>query len=459
MSLSHANDDARTRARDARRVVLATFIGTTLEWYDFFVYALCAVLVFGPLYFPTGDPVVGQLGAMATLTVGFVARPLGGVIAGHFGDRIGRKRMLVVTLLIMGISTVCVGLVPTYAQIGVWAPALLVVLRIVQGLAMGGEWGGAVSMAIEHAPPNRRALYASAPAVGPAFALVLSNLVLIGLEAATGDAFTVWGWRIAFVSSVVLIVIGMLARRKLSESPLFEASVAREPEAVPVLEVLRSHGGTLLKTLIVAGVPGISTYIVQTYSLTYGTSAVGYSRSSLLWIAMTCGVVAIPAVIYFARLADRVGLRPVLVAGAAMQGLTALLLFPLFDSGNLMLAMLGGVLVVTSSCLSFACIPALLTENFPPKIRYTGISLAYQLGSIVGGGLAPIIATAIFTESGKSWLIGVYMASANVVALGCLMLLRKKPAWQVKAEEKTASAAPAQADGSDLVGEVPVSGA
>ncbi|MEV0640958.1 MFS transporter [Streptomyces sp. NPDC050619] len=446
------------RAREARRVVLATFIGTTLEWYDFFVYALCAVLVFGPLYFPTGDPVVGQLGAMATFTVGFVARPIGGIIAGHFGDRLGRKRMLVVTLVIMGISTVCVGLVPTYAQIGAWAPALLVILRIVQGLAMGGEWGGAVSMAIEHAPPNRRALYASAPAVGPAFALVLSNLVLIGLESATGDAFTVWGWRIAFVSSVVLVVIGLIARRKLTESPLFEASVAHEPEAVPVLEVLRSHSGTLLKTLIIAGVPGISTYIVQTYSLTYGTSAVGYSRSSLLWIAMACGVVAIPAVIYFARLADRFGLRPVLVTGAALQGITALFLFPLFDSGNLLLAGLGGVMVVTSSCLSFSCIPALLTENFPPKIRYTGISLAYQLGSIVGGGLAPIIATAIFSESGKSWLIGVYMAAANAVALVSMLLLRKKPAWQVKAGGKPAGAAPAQAGGRNLVGDIPASG-
>lgn len=426
MPNTHANDGGWSRAREARRVAVATFIGTALEWYDFFLYALCAALVFGPLFFATEDPVTGQLGALATFTVGFIARPLGGIIAGHFGDRLGRKRLLVVTLLVMGTATVCVGLVPTHAQIGVWAPILLVVLRIIQGLAMGGEWGGAVSMAIEHAPPGKKAFYASAPGVGPAVGLVLANLVLVGLLAATGDGFLQWGWRIGFLSSIVLIGVGLYARRQIAESPLFAEKVANEPESVPLLEVFRSHRGTLLKTLIIAGVPGISTYMIYTYTLAYGTATIGYSRSSLLWVAIAVSAVSIPLTIYCARLGDRLGLWPVLVLGAAVQAVAALFLFPLFDSGNLALAALASLIVVGPTCLTFGCVPAMLTDHFPPKIRYSGISLAYQLGSIAGGGLAPIIATAIFAATGRSWLIGVYIAAANVLSLVCLMLLRPR---------------------------------
>ncbi len=458
MSLSHADDDARPRAREARRVILATLIGTTLEWYDFFLYATCAVLVFGPLFFPAGNSVAGQLGAMATFTVGFLARPLGGIIAGHFGDRIGRKRMLALTLTIMGLSTVGVGLVPTYAQVGVWAPALLVTMRVIQGLAMGGEWGGAVSMATEHAPPNRKALYAAAPAVGPAAGLVLANLVLIGLGDATGKAFTTWGWRIGFVGSIVLVAVGLMVRRQLAESPLFEESVAREPEAVPVLEVLRSHGGTLLKTVFVAGIPAISTYMVNVFMLGYGTKTDGYDHSSLLWLSIAINGVSVAVQVYTARLGDRFGMWPVLVTGAVFQVVTAFLLFPLFDSGDFMLAALASMIVITPAVCSLAVVPAFLTEQFPAKIRYTGISMAYQIGSIVGGGFAPLIADAIFAATGKSWCIGAYMAGANVLAVVCLMLLRKKPAWKVEAEEKTAGASPAQADGRDLVGDVPASG-
>ena len=426
MPTSPTNDRTGVRTVEARRVAVATFIGTALEWYDFYLYALCAALVFGPLFFATADPVTAQLGALATFAVGFVARPIGGVIAGHFGDRIGRKRTLIITLLVMGGATVAVGLVPTYGQIGVLAPMILVTLRIIQGLAMGGEWGGAVAMAIEHAPTHRRAFYASSIAVGPAVGLVLANLVLLALLAVTGDGFLQWGWRIGFISSLVLIGVGLWARRRVQESPLFEATVGMEPEAVPVLEVLRAHGGTLLKTLVVAGVPGISSYMVYTYTLAYGSTTVGYSRSSLLWTAIAVALMSIPATAYCAKLADRFGVWPVLALGCVLQAVTALTLFPLFDTGNLLLAIIATMIVVAPACLGFGSIPAMLTDKFPTKIRYTGISLSYQLGSIVGGGLAPLIATAIYASSGKSWLIGVYMAGANVVAFLCLLLLRNR---------------------------------
>lgn len=415
------------KARESRRVAVATFVGTTLEWYDFYLYALCAALVFGPLFFSSSDPVTGQLGALATLAVGFVARPIGGVIAGHFGDRVGRKKMLVLTLLIMGSATVAVGIVPTYQQIGLWAPIILVALRIIQGLAMGGEWGGAVSMAIEHAPANRRALYASAPMVGPGAGLVLANLMLLALIALTGDNFTQWGWRIAFISSAVLIVVGIYARRQLHESPLFDEAVAKEPERIPILEVLRSHRATLLTTLIVAGAPGISSYMVYTYMLSYGTNTIGYDRSTLLWIAIFVSAMSVPLTVYFAKSGDRFGVFPILLIGSCSQVCTALILFPLFDSGNLALATLASLVTVTSACLSFGCIAPMLASKFPPSIRYTGISLSYQLGSVVGGGFAPLIATSIFAGTGNSFFIGLYMAGANVLAVGCLLYLRGRP--------------------------------
>lgn len=443
--MPNANTDnvVSVPANEARRVAVATLIGTALEWYDFYLYALCAALVFGPLFFSTADPTTAQLGALATFTVGFIARPVGGVIAGHFGDRLGRKRMLVITLMVMGGATVAVGLVPTYDQIGVLAAVLLVVLRIIQGLAMGGEWGGAVSMAIEHAPPHRRAFYASAIAVGPAIGLVLANLVLLGLIALTGDAFLQWGWRIGFISSLVLIAVGLYARRRVQESPLFEAAVSKEPERIPVIEVLRFHGGTLLKTLVVAGVPGISSYMIYTYTLAYGSTTIGYSRSSLLWIAIAVSGASIPLTVFCAKLADRWGVWPVLALACVLQAISALLLFPLFDTGNLVLAGVASLIVVAPACLAFGSIPAFLSERFPPKVRYTGISLSYQLGAIIGGGFAPIIATAIFAATGNSLLIGLYIAGANLVAFLCLMLLRstrtKRNSAPVRASSETKS--------------------
>ena len=442
--MRHPDPDLRQGAAsssEARRVAVATFIGTTLEWYDFYVYAACAALVFGPLFFPSDDPLTGQLGALATFAVGFVARPLGGAIAGHFGDRLGRKKMLVLTLLVMGLATFAVGLLPTYETAGVLAPIALIVLRIVQGLAMGGEWGGAVSMAVEHAPSGRRAFYGSAPMMGSPAGLILANLVLLGLAAATGDDFVRWGWRLAFLTSIVLVGVGLYVRRRVTESPLFDEEVAREPERLPFATVLRRHPRALLTALVVAGVPGISTYMVLTYALTYGTTVVGYSRQSLLWIGI--GVCVVQAVLLpiLAGVGDRSGMRRPIIVGTVLQGVTALLLFPVLDTGNVALAALISVLAVIPTALTYAALPTTLAEQFPANVRYTGISLAYQLGAIVGGGIAPIIATAIFAATGWSVLIGVYMAAANAVMLVCALLLRYPAGRRVRGDGDAAAEA------------------
>lgn len=417
----------KKRESEARRVATATFIGTTLEWYDFYIYAACAALVFGPLFFPSDDPLTGQLAALATFAVGFVARPLGGVIAGHFGDRVGRKKMLVITMMAMGISTVAVGLLPTYATAGVIAPVLLIVLRLVQGAAMGGEWGGAVSMAVEHAPPGRRAFYGSAPMMGSPGGLILANVVLLGLVAATGDNFAVWGWRLAFLSSIVLVAVGLYTRRQLSESPAFDEDVAAKADRIPLLEVVTRHPRALMAALVVAGVPGISTYMVLTYVLSYGTTEVGYSRTALLLIGIATCAVQLVLLPILAGVGDRSGTRRLVLLGAVLQGATAVFLFPLINTGNLALAAVGSVLAVIPTALAFAVLPSILSDQFPARVRYTGISLAYQLGAIVGGGIAPIIATALLAATGTSTSIGLYMVAANVLMACCVFGLRRSP--------------------------------
>lgn len=333
--------------------------------------------------------------------------------------------MLVITLLAMGVATTAVGLLPTFDTIGMAAPIALVILRVVQGLAMAGEWGGAVAMAAEHAPAGQRTLYSSAPMIGSPLGVVLANVVLLALVTLPDSVFMSWGWRIAFLLSIVLVVIGVWVRRSIDESPLFDAEVAPEPVRVPLVEVLRNHAGTLLKTTVVSGVPGVATYIVLAYILSYGTSEIGYSKELLLTIGIVVCIIQAVLIPVLASLGKRTNPLRLIVIGAGLQGIVSLLFFPLFDSGTGLLAFIACVAVVAPTGLVFAVLPVVLIDRYPPKIRYTGISMAYQLGAIVGGGFAPLIATAILAATGSSFFIGVYMAMASLVMMLCGISLRR----------------------------------
>ncbi|MQA08859.1 MAG: MFS transporter [Pseudonocardiaceae bacterium] len=411
--------------REARKVARASFIGTTIEWYDFFLYGAAAALVFGPQFFPGGDPVLGQMGAFATFAVGFLTRPIGGMIAGHFGDRIGRKRMLVLSLLVMGSATVLVGVLPNYEQIGVTAPIILVLLRLLQGLAVGAEWGGAALMAVEHAPRRRRTLYGSSPQLGVPAGAILSNVMMLGLSAATGDGFTEWGWRIGFIASVVLVVYGLIIRRTLTESPLFQQAAQHGPTRAPLLQVLRRYPiGVLVAVFATAASPAFG-YTVLTFSLSHGTNEVGYGRDALLTVIIVVSVIQLGATLMMAEFSDRFGRRRTMIVGSIFQIGAALAFFPLFDTGVIFLAGLACTLGILTNAAQYAPLPAVMSDLFPTHLRYSGSSLGYQFGSIVGGSFAPIIATAIFAASGNSLLIGVYLATLTVIALGAIVLAHR----------------------------------
>lgn len=407
------------------KVVFATFIGSAIEWYDFFLYAACAALVFGPQFFPAGNETAAQLGAFATFTFGFIARPVGGIIAGHLGDRIGRKKMLVLSLYVMGAATVLVGCVPNFEVIGVWAPILLVILRLAQGLGVGAEWGGAATMAIENAPAKRKALYGAMPTIGLPAGILLSNLMLILLQNVTGENFLAWGWRIAFLFSIVLVAVGQWARRALVESPVFEQSVQEEPTRAPLLKVLRHYSLPLLLTIFVAGIPSIGSYIAVTWSLSWGTTGMGYAATTMLWIGIACSALQMVMVPVLSAWADRIGLTFLVVLGGILTVITAFLFIAFFKSGNIGLAAVGTILLHASTSFAWASVPPLLTRSFPNTVRYTGISLAYQLGAIVGGGLAPIIATALISSTGQPYWVAVYVAVSAIIMLVSALLLTK----------------------------------
>ncbi|GAA5166268.1 MULTISPECIES: MFS transporter [Amycolatopsis] len=402
--------------REARKVATASFLGTTIEWYDFFLYGAAAALVFGPQFFPVGNPVVSQLGSFATFAIGFLTRPLGGVIAGHFGDRLGRKRILILSLLVMGGSTVLVGLLPNYAQIGVAAPVLLVLLRLAQGLAVGAEWGGAALMAVEHAPPKRRALYGSSTQLGVPAGAILSNLMMLVLSWLTGPAFTDWGWRIGFVSSIVLVVYGLVVRRRLTESPLFTRAVRTGPARVPLLDVLRRYPAGVVTAVLATAASSAIGYTVLTFTLSYAPKADGFTRNDVLLMGILASLVQIFAMAWAGSVADRFGRRRTMVIGTVLQVAASLLLFPLLDTRVWVLALLACTFGAASNVAQYAPLPAVMSDLFPTNVRYTGSSLGYQIGGIVGGSFAPIIATGILAGSGSSFLIGVYLAGLTVVS-------------------------------------------
>ncbi|MCZ8378851.1 MFS transporter [Mycobacterium sp. CPCC 205372] len=406
------------------RVALASFIGTTVEYYDFLIYGTAAALVFPKLFFPDVSPAMGLLLSFATFGVGFFARPLGGMVFGHFGDRIGRKRMLVYSLLLMGLSTVLMGLLPTYAQIGWAAPILLTLLRLVQGFAVGGEWGGATLMAVEHAPSARKGLYGAFPQMGAPAGTATATLAFYAVSLLPDDRFLSWGWRIPFLASALLIVIGLVIRLSIAESPDFAA--VRERAAVvrmPIVAAFRRHWREIL---LVAGAylsQGVFAYICVAYLVSYGTTVAGISRAQALFGVFVAALVAVVLYPLFGALSDRVGRKPVFLTGVVAMGVSVVPVFALIDTGDPGLFLLALVLVFGIAMAPAAGVTgSLFSLVFDPDVRYSGVSVGYTLSQVVGSAFAPTIATALYAATGTSdsiaaYLIGVSVISAIAVSL------------------------------------------
>ncbi|MDY7226361.1 MFS transporter [Hyalangium rubrum] len=419
---------AQTASQDSKnsivKVAAASFIGTAIEWYDFFLYGTAAALVFNRLFFPSFDPLTGTLAAFGTFAVGFIARPLGGVVFGHFGDKIGRKTMLSATLMIMGAATFAVGLLPSYESIGAWAPALLVILRLLQGFGLGGEWGGAVLMAVEHAPAHRRGFYGSWPQMGAPAGLLVATAVFSFFSRLPEETFLSWGWRVPFLLSAVLIGIGVFIRLSVAESPVFahRKEEAKQP-SIPVLEAIRNYPKQILLAMGARFAENGFFYIITTFVLTYGTERLGLPRTTLLngvLVATAVHLVAIPS---FGALSDVLGRRPVYLAGAAACGLLAFPFFMLINTKETGLIWLAITLGIIAHAAMYGPQASFFSELFGTRVRYSGASLGYQLASVFAGGLSPVVATALLAKSGgQSWPISVYMVGLAVITLVSVFL-------------------------------------
>jgi MFS family permease len=405
-----------------RRAVLSSFIGTVIEYYDFLLYATASAVVFNRVFFSELDPLVGTIASFGTLATGYFARPLGGVIFGHFGDRLGRKRMLMVTMSMMGVASVLIGLLPTYAQIGALAPILLVLLRITQGIAVGGEWGGAVLMSAEHAT-SRRGLWASFTNAGGPAGMVVSTLVLALAAAISGEEqFLVWGWRIPFLLSAVLLLVGLFIRARVDETPVFREAAAARPSRLPLVELLRNHPRSLALSIGVGFGSFVAQSTLTTFLISYAVGA-GFSRQTVLNALTFSSVVAVIGVIGYSALSDRVGRRPVVLAGAIGTGAWAFLLFPMVDSGSTLLLTLA--VVIGQGVLHAALhgpLAALYAELFATGARYTGASLGYQIAGL-GAGLAPVVFAAVLGGSTATLPVSVIIAACCLLSVACILAL------------------------------------
>jgi metabolite-proton symporter len=405
-------------------VALASLVGTTIEWYDFFLYGTAAALVFNVLFFPTFDPLMGTLAAFGTYAVGFVARPVGGIVIGHFGDRIGRKSMLVLTLVIMGVATFLIGLLPTYETIGPWAAVLLVVLRVAQGFGVGGEWGGAVLMAVEHAPARSRGFYGSWPQIGVPAGLLLATFVFSIFSRLPEDAFLAWGWRIPFLLSAGLVAVGLVIRMKILETPSFAriketGAVARQP----IIEVIRTYPKQVVLAMGARIAENGAFYVYSVFVLTYATQQVLMDRNTVLNGILLASALELVAIPVFGLLSDRWGRRPVYLFGAIATALFAYPLFLMLDTGSTPVVWTALIIAfVFSHAAMYAPQAAFLSELFSARVRYSGASLGAQLASVLAGGLSPIFATLLLNRYGANaqiplalYLIG--MAVVTIVAV------------------------------------------
>src|SRR5829696_1810111 len=407
------------------KIAFASFVGTAIEFYDFYIYGTAAALVLGAIFFPEFSPAAGTLAAFATFAVAFVARPLGGVFFGHFGDRVGRKAMLIFSLLVMGIATVLIGLLPGYAAIGVAAPILLVVLRFLQGFGLGGEWGGAVLMATEHAPEGKRGLYSSFPQMGPAVGFLLANGLFLALAAALSDEqFAAWGWRVPFVASLVLLLVGLYVRMTIAETPVFIRAMETQTRAkVPFWDMLRTYPLVLLLSSGGMVLAYVLFYTITTFALAYGTANLGVPRTTLLYCTLIAVALMGIAVPIFASLSDRAGRRRLCLAAAAFAALWAFPLFWLLNTGNPVLIALSFSVGMLVFAMLYGPMGAFLPELYGTRLRDSGASVSYNLGGVLGGAVAPLAATQLLASTGASWSISLYVLAMSAVSFACVFLL------------------------------------
>lgn len=421
-------DDTEVRRARPAKVAFASFVGTAIEWYDFFIFGTAAALVFGVAFFPSLSPLSGTLAAFATFGVAFISRPAGAIVFGHFGDRIGRKKMLVLSLVLMGSATVMIGLIPTYDQIGVAAPVLLVAARLVQGFAVGGEWGGAVLMAVEHAPAKKRAFYGSFPQAGVPAGLVLASLAFLLVERLPEDQLLAWGWRIPFLASAVLVAVGLYVRFKLAESPEFE-DVRRNKRVAdfPIVNVLRHKRRALAVGILTQATSLVPFYLVTVFVLSYGPKELGLSRQTILLSLLVACVFDIFSVPFASMVADRIGPRRMLIYGSVYMAAIAYPFFWLLTTGNGWAVLLAMILIITvGHAVTYSAVAAYVSSLFPADVRYTGASVAYQFGGVVFSAPAPFIAVALSSAIEGQWALAAYVAAACAITF--LVLTTSKTA-------------------------------
>ncbi|HEX4554517.1 MAG TPA: MFS transporter [Xanthobacteraceae bacterium] len=419
-----------------RKAVIASTIGTTIEWYDFFLYGTAAGLIFGKLFFPNSDPLTATLAAFGTYFIGFVGRPIGAAIFGHYGDRIGRKATLIATLLCMGIATFLIAFVPTYESIGIWGAVILTILRMFQGIGVGGEWGGSVLLAMEWSRTHgQRGLVASWPQFGVPCGLFLANLAVLAFSSLSGDQFAVWGWRIPFLLSIVLVAIGLWIRLGILETPVFQQLLDdKRIEPAPILEVIKQQPKQIILSALLRMSEQAPFYIFTAFIFAYAVGTLKMSRDLILWAVMAAACVSFVTIPLSGHISDLIGRRKMYLIGAATTGVFGFVYFGLVDTAVPALVFIAIVLSLIPHDMQYGPQAALIAEAFTPRLRYSGASLGYQLASVIAGGPAPLIATALFAAYGSGHAVAIYIAACAVVSLIAAALMPDYTGKDISAE-------------------------